>query len=302
MKLSNTSSALTARFGYDRAIEITAKAGYDGIDLNLCSYTNENFDGGMWAKDVYIENAKKLRQKLTDAGLVCNQIHTPFSFSKKVWEENFEDICMPYTVRSLEIASTLGVDVCVVHPLHHFVYMGHEEEIFEKNVVFYSRLAKYARELGVRIGVENMWQCDVKRGCICHDTCSQADEFVRYIDTVNDPTVVACLDVGHVELIQRTDTTADVIRALGHNRLHALHIHDNDYKADSHMLPFSGKMDWNSICKVLGEIDYDGDFTYEFGGAFYSNVPDGFIDEAAAYSVKVGRYLMSQIDANRPKK
>ncbi len=300
MRLSNT-TALVDRFGWQRAIEIMAKGGYDAVDGNFCNYTNEGFQGGIWAKDVYVEQAKTIRKYLDDSGIVCNQIHTPFTFSTRVWDDNFEDICFPLTVRSLEIAALLGADVCVAHPLHHFVYQGHEEEIFEKNVVFYKRLAKYAKELGVRIGVENMWQRDPKRNCICHDTCSQADEFVRYIDAINDPNVVACLDVGHVELIQRKDTTADVIRALGHNRLHALHVHDNDYRNDQHLMPFSGKMDWKSICQALGEIDYDGDLTYEVGGAFYGGVPDEFIVEATAYSAQIGRFLMSQIDANRPK-
>ncbi len=302
MKLSNTIGYLVGRYGWEKAIQIMAQSGYDAVDANLCGLISESSDGGFWAKDVYIENAKKVRKYLDDNNISCTQIHTPFMFSNKTWNESFEEVCMPYTIRSMEIAELLGADICVVHPLHHFVYQGHEEEIFEKNLDFYTRLAKEARRIGVRVAAENMWQRDPKRNCICHDTCSQAEEFVRYIDEINDPAVVACLDVGHVELIQRADTAADMIRALGHDRLQSLHIHDNDYRGDQHQMPFSGKMDWMSICKALGEIDYQGDFTYEVGGAFYGNVPDGFMVEANTYSAKIGKYLMSVIDDNRPNK
>ncbi len=302
MKLSNTGGPLVARFGWRRAIEIMSNAGYDAIDGNFCSYLNDTFEHGKWSTENYINRANEVRGYLEEAGFACNQTHAPFSFPGKVWDTQFEEVCFPQVLRALEITAILGADVCVVHPIHHFEYLGNEERAFELNMAYYSRLAEHAKKLGVRIGVENMWQRDVRRKCISHDTCSTSEEYIRYIDTINDPVCVACLDVGHISIIQRRDEVWDVIRALGHDRLHALHVHDNGFCGDDHLMPFSGKMNWGEICRALGEIDYDGDLTFEVGGAFFGNVPESFIPTATAYSAAIGRELISMIDAARPKK
>ena len=47
-----------------------------------------------------------------------------------------------------------------MHPLHHFVYLGHEEEIFNLNMDFHRSLIPYCKEYGNMVGVENMWGSD----------------------------------------------------------------------------------------------------------------------------------------------
>ncbi len=301
MKLSNTVGHFVGRFGWERTADLMQAAGYDALDANFCDMHNDSFQGGQWASDRYIDRAHELREYLDRKGFACNQLHVPFSLPEKLWAEQLDEVCIPLVKRAMEIGSILGADVCVVHPLHHMYYMGNEEKLFEMNMDYYSRLGEFAKKIGVRVGVENMWQRDQKRGCICHDTCSTSEEYIRYIDTLNDPAIVACLDVGHVELIQRTDTTADVIRALG-GRIAALHVHDNGYRADDHTLPYHGRMDWSSICEALGSIDYKGDLTFEVGGNFFGRVPDALMPSALKYSADVGRQLISLIDAARPER
>ena len=36
MILSTTTSVIDSKFGYEKAIEIIAKAGFDAVDLSLC--------------------------------------------------------------------------------------------------------------------------------------------------------------------------------------------------------------------------------------------------------------------------
>ena len=57
---------------------------------------------------------------------------------------------------------------------------------------------------------------------------------------MDDPSFVACLDLGHAEMKGAGSGAAAMIRALG-PKLEALHIHDNDKIHDSHQLPFSMK-------------------------------------------------------------
>ena len=48
---------------------------------------------------------------------------------------------------------------------------------------------------------------------------------------------------------------ADAARMIGKEYLRALHVHDNDGKADRHMLPGEGVIDWEDFARALAEID-----------------------------------------------
>ena len=58
------------------------------------------------------------------------------------------------------------------------------------------------------------------------------------------------------------DGAANMIRALG-SRLQALHIHDNDCLGDTHQIPFSMNIDFDSVAKALKDINYQGELTLE---------------------------------------
>ena len=110
---------------------------------------------------------------------------------------------------------------------------------------------------------------------------------------MNDEHFVACLDLGHCGVIG--EEAQNVIRALGHDRLKALHVYDNDYTKDQHTLPGLGKMDWEEIMKALAEIHYDGEFTYE-ADRFLMNMPPVMMPKAAAFMVEMGRYLIGRFE------
>ena len=98
------------------------------------------------------------------------------------------------------------------------------------------------------------------------------------------------------------DEAHDFVRALGHDRLQALHIHENDYQGDLHVMPYAGKMNWKELMISLGEIDYTGDFTYELSGSYVDTADDDFLPIAVKYAYDVAKYLMGIIDENRPQK
>ena len=54
----------------------------------------------------------------------------------------------------------------------------------------------------------------------------------------------------------------EMIRALGPH-LQALHIHDNDRHYDSHRLPFTMDIDFQSVIGALREVGYTGYLTLE---------------------------------------
>ena len=248
----------------------------------------------------YRSVAVEIRKIADEKDFLCVQTHAPFEFSGCQWNAPviFEEVIFKRMVRCIEISAILGAKVVVIHPLHHMTYHGHEEEIFQLNMEYYNRLIPYAKEYNIKIGVENMFQSDPIRHYIVADTCSDSKEFIRYIDTLNSPQITACLDVGHVALPRTDETAADVIRALGHDRLGALHIHDNDYIRDLHNLPYLGKLNWAEIAQALGEVDYQGDFTYEINDALFKG-DDGFVPIAANFMAATGKHICSMIEAHR---
>ncbi len=296
MELSINIANLMKRYDLERCLEIYKQAGFTSVDYSLEDLVKND---AMLNGEDYRDLSAEIRKKVESAGMTINQTHAPFTFSHWDDEEHYRTVIFPRLVRSLEISGIFGAKVSVIHPLHHRVYHGHEEELFQLNMEFYRSLIPYCREYGVCVGVENMWQRDPLRKYVALDTCNTKEEFVRYIDTLNSEYMVACLDVGHVGLPMQDDEAQDFIRALGHDRLKALHIHDNDYIGDLHWLPYLGKMNWSEITKALGEINYSGDFTYEVSGSFLNTMDDEFVQIGANYMGDVGKHLVSEIERNR---
>ena len=301
MNLTINVNPMLKRYDLEKTIDLYKAAGFTAMDYPLFEMIHDDcvFNG-----EHYREEARKIRRILDEKDFPCVQTHAPFKFQTVQWDDPviFEEVTFPRMVRSIEISAILGAKVVVIHPIHHMTYHGHEEEIFQLNMNYYRRLIPYAAEYGIKIAVENMFQKDPLRGYIVADTCSDVKEFTRYIDTLNSPQITACLDVAHVSLPMSDLTAADMIRELGHNRLGALHIHDNDFTRDQHVLPYLGKLDWAGITKALGEIDYQGDFTYEVNGLLFDGCDEGFVPIATKFMGEVGKHLCSMVEAARPAK
>ncbi len=301
MKLSTNMGNIMCRYDFAESIDRMKAAGFEAMDYSLMDMVDDNCP---YNQDDYRALAESERAISDAKGIPVTQTHAPFTFSASQWDDPvyYNEVLFPRMVRCLEISGILGAKVCVVHPIHHTTYRGHEEEIFERNMAYYRSLIPYAEKFGVKIGVENMFQRDPLRKYIVADVCSSVSEFIRYIDTLNSPWITACLDVGHVALPFSETTAADVIRALGHDRLGALHIHDNDYTRDQHNLPYMGKLDWPEIAKALGEIDYKGDFTYEVNGLFIFDRDEGFLPIGLKFMADVGHHIVDMVEAARPAK
>ncbi len=288
MILSTQTDILGSRFGDQKAIEILARAGFDAYDFSFFKMKNdENYE--LNSKN-YLEYAKKLRKVADKAGIKCNQAHAPFPSS--VGDKQQDKIIFDKIVRAMEVAALLGAETIVVHPIKHMRYLGNEAELFELNMAFYKSLIPYCAKFGIKVATENMWERVPGTNKITHAPCSRGQEFCRYIDALDSRWIVGCLDIGHVSLVD--EQLYDTIITLGHNRLQALHVHDNDYLSDTHTLPFMSKMDFEPFIKGLSDIDYTGDMTLEADN-FIRRVPDGLIDTAVKYMEQTGRYIISEI-------
>lgn len=259
MVLSTQTSYIGKVFGDEAAVKLFADAGFRTLDFSFFQMSHGDC---IMNTDGYKEYAQGIRKAADKCGVTFNQSHAPFTFD---WQADgaLENVARPRIIRSMEISSILGVGIIVIHPIHHMVYKGNEQNIRAINMEYYKGLAPYAKKYNLKIAVENMWQRDSLRKYIVDDVCSKAEELASYVDELNayENCFVACLDLGHVGLVG--EKAEDAIRILGGKRLKSLHVHDNNYQSDDHTLPGLGKMDWRAITAALSDIGYDGEFTLE---------------------------------------
>ena len=253
MRTSTEISSTSRIVGEEKAIELIAKAGFDAWDFSMfkmCRYD--------WAKkqaiktdhllagDNYLAFARQLKKIGLDNGIVCNQSHAPFPTCNA-------DI-RSYLKRAIECTAEAGGEICIIHPDND---LGPKE-----NAAMYEEILPFAKECGVKIATENMWNWNSEKDESSFAACATSKSFCDHIDVLNDEFLVACLDIGHAEMRCSGDGAYNMIKALG-NRLQALHIHDNDRWHDSHQIPFSMNIDFDEVVRALKEINYQGYFTLE---------------------------------------
>lgn len=289
MLISHDTMGLSQKIGDREAIRLIAEAGFDCADYSCEGMTADN--SPLNAPD-YRDYALELRRYAESLGIFFNQAHAPFTFN---WHDETatRKINIPRTIRSMEIASILGADTVIIHSIKHIPYFHNMEKLWDINMSFFRELLPYAEKYNIRICLENLINHD-KRGILVASTCADPTRYVRALDALNSPHIVACVDTGHAVLLG--DDPADLISALGHERLHALHLHDNDGCHDLHKFPGLGVTDWDVVLKALAEIDYDGIFTLETSPSYAQFKPD-FLPVAVKWAYDSGKYLANKYES-----
>lgn len=291
MRTTCTTGPIVSLVGQDEAIRLIAQGGYDCLDFSLGNLTR---DDSPWLEPDYKEKAAHVVELCKKYDICVGQSHTPFTFR---WEDpkDYERKAIPNTIRSLEVSALIGAPIAIVHPLHHLSYADYGTMEYDQNIEFYRLLLPYAKKFGIKIATENMFQYDTKGNTI-RDMYADIDELKRAMDTIADDDLVLCVDVGHCGL-GRCCTPGEMIRALGHDYVKALHIHDNDNLRDRHTVPFLGVLDWDDICSALRDIRYDGDFCMEVLGGYYGRFSDPeLLVKAIAFANDIGKYLCKKIE------
>ena len=106
-----------------------------------------------------------------------------------------------------------------------------------------------ATQLGVALAVE-----------LIPNALSTPDALVRLIDMELDSDGAgACLDFGHAHLM---GGTVDAIETLS-GFVQTTHVHDNHGRADEHLVPFDGSIDWEATLLSLQKVGYDDALIFE---------------------------------------
>ena len=227
------------------AFERMKQHGYDCTDYQyLVDTENEVF-----AQDAagFERTLLGVRQDAQNAGIEIYQAHGPWrwppqDFTPEERAERFEK--MSRAILGCEI---LGCPNFIIHPIMPFGdWQDPEpEKLWEMNLEFFSRLCEVAKAHGRVICFENMPMTAL--------SLSTPEQILRFIKEINSPYMRMCLDTGHCSVFGLSP--ADAVRMIGKEYLRSLHVHDNDGRADRHMLPGQGVIDWEDFARALAEID-----------------------------------------------
>lgn len=278
----STEIASYCKYGTNEEIvAMLKKAGFDACDFSMFLRHNDS----LIDKPNYVELARQLRRFADDEGMVFNQSHAPF-WPTNSWVNVYDQEKLTLLHRAIEVSGILGVNLCVIHPVISFS----KEENAE---IVYTPLAKTAKDCGVIIGLENMWDW-LPDGAFCSPaSCSSPEDFNAHLDLLDPALFAACLDIGHAEM-KGVDTSAvECIEKLG-PRLKALHIHDNNKRDDSHELPYLMSVDFEGVIQALRKVGYTGDVTLE-ADSWARKFPKDLIPAAAKMAASVAGYMRDRL-------
>lgn len=266
------------------SIKACVDGGYQVLDMNFASYSRGNLPMTQPNWKDWVKEQKEFADSL---GVEWNQGHAHFynwetvAKADRAWNEELIE-------RSIIGAGIMGVKWLVIHPgtVHDGTWYSYQKSV-QANVVAYKKYGELAAKHNVGIALENM--LEPKKG---RRYAVAVDELLELYEILDDPkTFGICWDTGHAHLAGINQEAA--LKQIG-SRLKATHIADNRGEWDDHIAPYFGTIEWEPIMKALGEIDYQGDFTFEIHN-FTNGLPHGMHDQAIRFSHELGTFMIGLV-------
>lgn len=153
---------------------------------------------------------------------------------------------------SMQNAKDLGGDMVLLVPA--VVNPGVQyEDAWKRSVPLVKELAKEAEDMGLTIGIENVW----------NKFLLSPLEACDYIDEIDSPNVRFWFDVGNVVLFGYPQ---DWIRTLGKERICRIDVKDFHSNTKRFVPLLKGSVDWPEVMKAFDEIEFSGYMAAEVAG------------------------------------
>ncbi len=286
MLFASQTNFLAEKYGMEKAVDMLIEAGYPAIDISMFRFDDIPFVGD------YLAAAKRMKEKADAHGVKFVQAHAPFVGGSKY--DKYMSECVPLLPRAIEFAGILEIPYIVIHPIQNGRHYGNEKKLFDMSFDFYMSLAPIAKQYGVKIAIENMWQYHPATNYICDDTLAPPEELCAMYDKLlKTDAFTVCLDIGHCALCGREPE--NMIKAIGGERIGCIHAHDVDYVSDLHTLPGAARLNWDKICKALADIGYKGVFTLE-ADSFLRGFPEEDYPRVARFMADTARMWAEKIE------
>lgn len=301
MKVSISTSGIVSRREPEKGFALLKECGFDAVDLDLTYMLPmrvwnvlvpreespfENMDDEALRLSV-----KPIKEAAEKYGIDIGQVHAVYhgTFDREEFHQRHAEMLK----RQIMLCDYLNCPRIVVHPEYrYYENRMSEEESWESNRKVCVQMIDSLKQHRVTMCLENIFQSH--RGAFYAGVCCDAREVNRYIDTLNEMAgekcFACCLDTGHA-LLAGTDVK-DFIRTVGH-RLEALHLNDNMWTDDDHMLPYTGKLLWPRVYEGLKEIGYRNTINFELT---LSHIDPELYPEALRYVSAAGRLFARRIE------
>jgi len=207
---------------------------------------------------------KKIKKHLYEKNIKVTSFHAPvYRFvgdgSRGLWlklsdtnEEN-RKAAVSETIKLLKAAE-------IFQPLNFVLHTDIQEEKTDeciKNLMkSLSELEGLADGLGIKLALESG---------IHKSTASES--IINILKVINKPLYGACVDVGHANVIEDSQSAIDRCAA----NLIEIHASDNNGEADLHAVPGDGNIDWHAVMESLRNGGFTGNFVFEIMDPFRDN-------------------------------
>jgi sugar phosphate isomerase/epimerase len=239
------------RLDREHLVEIAAH-GFDCVELFA---TRTHFD--------YHDGAavRALAEWLEDSRLVLKSVHAPIhaSLINGIWGETFSNAVPAESERQRAVnEAQAALAVALTIPYRHLVVHlgvpdtakgGRADNVRDAARRSLQSIFEMADKVGVKVAIE-----------VIPNSLSNPETLVSLIENDLDGADVGiCMDVGHAfimgDLGDAIETAAEYVVTT--------HLHDNNGKADDHLAPGQGKIDWPAALVSLQKIGYEGVWMFE---------------------------------------
>ena len=289
--------------------EMIKRAGFSCCDFSLNDYLQNTSLYHFEHNDFFSQSENDLRlffepyrEAAQIAGIRINQMHMPYpSYVPNASKEFNDSLFYGVAPKSMKICAFLECPYIVVHGFKLSRYLGSEEAEWQKTEELIEYLAPMAKELGVTICIENLYNS--VGNLIIEGPCCDAGKAASRIDRINEKygaeVLGFCFDTGHANLIGLD--FEDFITTLG-SRLKVLHIHDNDGIADLHQIPFTftksreniSSTDWEGFITGLCKIQFSGVLSFETAPVLTA-FPAVMKQDVLGFIANIGKYFGEEI-------
>ena len=189
----------------DAAFAFIKDCGFDTLDLNIDHALSsakiskgEASDFTDQSIEQMLEYYRPVKEATAKYGITIAMAHAIFPLHCPA-NPVFDQYLVQVLIKQFAVCRYLGIPALVVHPITH----ANRDREWELNMKLYTQLIPYAKEYGVKVCLENMFDWIGSHGV--RRACADADEACRYIDTLNEMAGEElfgfCYDVGHANLL-----------------------------------------------------------------------------------------------------
>ena len=231
------------------------------------------------------------RSAIEAEGIIVWQTHSPWRHPAQDFTPEDRAERLDSFLKAVRGSGYLGAKYFVLHAIMPFGTNSPEnpELMRDMNAEFMGRLAIEAKEYGVKhICIENL----PFPALPINHTYQCLDFAKRMNKETNSDIFKVCIDTGHSNF--GGEKPADAVRLVGGEYLGSLHVHDNNGKADQHLRPGFGNIDWVDFSNALVEIGFEGCVSFETsvpGSIENGEERDAQERELASWGLKIAKKI-----------